>query len=319
MHNLKLSIIIPVYNVEEYVEKCIRSCAEQDLDPKDYEIIVINDGSPDGSLAICENLVAEYRNIRLISQKNKGLSGARNTGFQEAMGEYVWFVDSDDWLSPSVLTNICSKLGDSLDLLWLGHVVEKDHQIISSSVPMSMVKYCSGQRFYTNHVNSENYIWKFIYRRAFLIKYNLFFYEGIFYEDFEFTPRALAVAKKCLTFPQVAYNYIIRNDSIVGNIKAKHIKDRIWVCKQNLNFLASTNLDLKFELNLKDKIACTVISCADMVARNNLQFPEIFEDLLKSLKCKDTNSKLKQMKLCLLKLNTKAYRYAYNISLRLFR
>lgn len=319
MHNLKLSIIIPVYNVEEYVEKCIRTCAEQDLDPEKYEIIVINDGSPDGSLAICENLVAEYSNIRLISQKNKGLSGARNTGLREAMGEYVWFVDSDDWLSPSILSNICSKLESLLDLLWLGHAVEKDHQIISSSVPMRMTKYCSGQSFYTNHVNSENYIWKFIYRREFLKEQNLFFYEGIYYEDFEFTPRALAVANKCFTFPQVAYNYIIRNDSIVGNIKAKHINDRLWVCKQNLNFLESTDLDMKFKLSLKDKIACTVISCAELVARNNLQFPEIFEDLLKTLKFKDTNSRVKQMKFCLLKLNKKVYRYAYTILLRLFR
>ena len=93
-----LSIIIPVYNVEKYVEKCIRSCENQDIPKENYEVIVVNDGSPDGSLAIVERLANEFSNIKVINQENKGLSMARNTGLEAAKGEYVWFVDSDDWI-----------------------------------------------------------------------------------------------------------------------------------------------------------------------------------------------------------------------------
>ena len=83
-----LSIIIPVYNVERYVEKCIRSCEMQDV--TDFELVVVNDGSTDNSLSIVEQVSKEYENIAIITQKNQGLSAARNAGLQVARGEYVW-------------------------------------------------------------------------------------------------------------------------------------------------------------------------------------------------------------------------------------
>lgn len=95
---VKLSIIIPVYNVELYIEKCLQSCLSQDIPYDEYEIIVVNDGSPDGSLAIAESIAKTTTNMTIISQKNGGLSAARNTGMSVAKGEYIWFVDSDDWI-----------------------------------------------------------------------------------------------------------------------------------------------------------------------------------------------------------------------------
>jgi len=316
---IRLSIIIPVYNVEEYVEKCIKSCAEQDLSFQEYEIIVVNDGSLDGSLAICERLDAEYAHVHIISQKNKGLSGARNIGLSVAKGEYVWFVDSDDWISPSLLTSICSKLIDSLDILWLGHVVEMNHRIVSSSIPGAVDKYCSGQFFYANFVKSENFIWKFIYRRDFLVEQRLFFCEGILYEDFEFTPRALAVAQRCFTYPVPCYHYLVRENSIVANVKLKHIEDRIWICRQHLKFVTNINLDEEFISTLKDIINTCVISCAQMVARHNLIFPLIFGSVLKSLKKKDSRLMINQIKLSFIKLNFYGYSFVYKIILYFFR
>lgn len=89
---LKLSIIIPVYNVAPYVEKCLRSCAEQDIPSEDYEIIVINDGTPDNSLEIVERVAKDYPNIIIHSQDNAELSAARNKGLSLAKAKYVWFV-----------------------------------------------------------------------------------------------------------------------------------------------------------------------------------------------------------------------------------
>ena len=92
-----LPIIIPVYNVEQFVEKCIRSCESQDVAKDRYEIIVVNDGAKDNSLEVVQRVAAEYDNIRVFSQPNAGLSAARNMGMRLAKGEYYMFVDSDDW------------------------------------------------------------------------------------------------------------------------------------------------------------------------------------------------------------------------------
>jgi len=103
MSELLLSIIVPVYNVEEYLAHCIDSLLDQGLSEKQYEIILVNDGSTDNSPAICQSYVDKYPFIHCYSQKNQGLSGARNTGMKHVKGKYVQFVDSDDFLQPTVL------------------------------------------------------------------------------------------------------------------------------------------------------------------------------------------------------------------------
>ena len=98
-----LSIIVPVYNVEKYLEKCVRSTQVQDVPSSEYEVIMINDGSPDNSLAIAERLAAELPNVKVFSQKNQGLSAARNSGMTYAKGDYYMFLDSDDLLAANCL------------------------------------------------------------------------------------------------------------------------------------------------------------------------------------------------------------------------
>ena len=93
---LKLSIIIPVYNVEPYIAKCLDSCLQQDLPADEYEIIVVNDGSPDNSVVIVKDYMQRYLNVRLVNRENGGLSAARNTGLAHANGYYVAFLDDDD-------------------------------------------------------------------------------------------------------------------------------------------------------------------------------------------------------------------------------
>lgn len=118
----KLSIIIPVYNVEQYVEKCLRSCAEQNIPADEYEIIVINDGSTDNSLKIIKKVIAEHYNFILIDKPNGGVSSARNAGLYIAQGEYVWFVDADDWIADNCLQAIVDTLvADHLDILQIGY------------------------------------------------------------------------------------------------------------------------------------------------------------------------------------------------------
>jgi len=193
-----LSIVLPVYNVSEYVEKCIRSVYAQSLDINTYEVIVVNDGATDNSLEICEKLQIEFPMLKIISQENRGLSGARNTGLLNCVGEYVWFVDSDDWIERDCLTNILNSLKIvKAEVFWMGHNVVLNEEIIKSNIPVVLRAPITGEEFFISHLNNLFFIWKFIYQRKFLIKNNLNFFEGILYEDLEFTPRALLRAQKC--------------------------------------------------------------------------------------------------------------------------
>lgn len=119
---MKLSIIVPVYNVEKYLEECVESIFHQDLDENIFEVILVNDGSTDKSREICKKLVEDNKNVKLVNQENKGLSGARNTGIKKAIGEYLYFIDSDDYLVPGYLNRfleICKE--EDLDFLSFGN------------------------------------------------------------------------------------------------------------------------------------------------------------------------------------------------------
>ena len=115
---LLLSIIVPVYNVEKYLVRCIDSLVTQDVDACDYEIIMVNDGSTDNSLSVAEDLAAKYNNIVIVSHENRGLAAARNTGLRNASGQYVMFVDSDDYLTPNVISKMLKiSFDNDLDIL----------------------------------------------------------------------------------------------------------------------------------------------------------------------------------------------------------
>lgn len=103
---MRLSIIIPVYNVEEYIEKCVNSLQQQDIPKNEYELIIINDGSPDNSREIVLRLMKQFNNIVFINQENKGVSRARNSGIDKAKGKYLLFIDPDDYVVPDTLGKI---------------------------------------------------------------------------------------------------------------------------------------------------------------------------------------------------------------------
>ncbi|WP_248722987.1 glycosyltransferase [Seonamhaeicola sp. ML3] len=269
----ELSIVIPVYNVASYLDKCVRSCYEQDI-PKDaYEIILVNDGSTDNSLEICESLKKEFQSLIIISQENKGLSGARNTGLSAAKGEYVWFVDSDDWIEKNTLAEIINVLKSKVDLAWLGHDTWSGGKTEKEFVPLEINQPVSGTDFFTNHLNNLFYIWKFIYRRDFLIENDLNFLEGILYEDLEFTPRALLKAQTCLTIPKVIYHYLIREGSIATNIKPKNIEHRFFILNE-LDKLFTSNIEDEFKAGLANVIYNMIDSSLKLAARANIKLPK---------------------------------------------
>ena len=107
---LKLSVIVPIYNVENYLHKCIDSLLQQDLSADEYEIILVDDGSPDRCGEICDEYATKHSNVQVIHRENGGLGAARNSGIDVAQGIFVQFVDSDDYLEPMVLGTLVRKM-----------------------------------------------------------------------------------------------------------------------------------------------------------------------------------------------------------------
>ena len=130
---IQLSIVIPIYNVENYLDTCLSSVMTQDIPLTDYEVILINDGSSDGSLVIAERFAAQYSNVRLISQENRGLSGARNRGIEEAQGEYIWFIDSDDYIEIDCISVLLEyMISGGLDAMRFNYLnVNEKHEIVA--------------------------------------------------------------------------------------------------------------------------------------------------------------------------------------------
>lgn len=224
-----LSIIIPVYNVEKFVEKCIRSCESQDIPKNEYELIVVNDGATDNSLQVVEYVARDYENITIISQSNAGLSAARNTGMVHACGEYYMFVDSDDWIAENCLGKLVGKLKaekpDCLAFCAADMIGDKLVRRRHFSDEMAVGGYILLERRISPC--AQHIIWK----AGFLQRYNLKFMLGILHEDSEFTPRALYKAQKVSLMNDIIY-YVYQNpNSITRTVNPKRSFDIIrWVC-----------------------------------------------------------------------------------------
>ena len=170
----KLSIIIPVYNVEKYIRPCIESIFKQGLDEDDYEVIIVNDGTPDKSMEVIEDIIAAHANITVINQKNLSLSVARNNGIAAAKGEYILMPDSDDLLIENSLKPLLDKaLETKADLVVADFLEMGDEQIAQStdlqnSGEATFVEKTGKQLFLEDLNPRQCYVWRTLYRRAFI-------------------------------------------------------------------------------------------------------------------------------------------------------
>lgn len=230
---MKLSIILPVYKVEKYLRKCLDSCLHQDMRSEDYEIICVNDGSPDNCDQILDEYVAKNSNVRVITQENQGLSMARNNGLAVAKGEYVWFVDSDDWIEENCLSGINKSLEKKTDILQINYqkVEEKDRSVVKVFGKYDENVMMSGKEVIVSGGLPSAAQFS-IYRREFLMSNNLKFAEGRLHEDIEFKPRATFLAKKIAWHTPIVYNYLLRTSgSIMRTFKLKNGEDILYAIR----------------------------------------------------------------------------------------
>lgn len=255
---MKLSIIIPMYNVEAYIRRCLVSCEIQDISHDEYEIVVINDGSPDRSLAIAEEVANEYSNITIISQENRGLSVARNTGIKKASGDYLFFVDSDDWIERNCLKMLCDKLSkDSPDVLAICAANVKGNEIYRrfSYEGLTETNGPEALRFITSPCAPF-----FIVKRVFLEKNNICFFSGIFHEDSEYTPRLLYSARKVVYIDEIVY-YVYQNpNSIMRTTNSKKVFDVLLIVSPHLYKFAQEKVSKDYRSLFFDLICVTINS-----------------------------------------------------------
>ncbi len=232
----KISIIVPVYKVENELDRCVQSLMKQTY--KNIEIILVDDGSPDQCPKLCEQYAKEDERIRVIHKKNGGLSDARNAGLNLARGEYVLYVDSDDYIevdSCERLINATSE--EQVDIVVGNAIMEKSNsyeKMIHSATPAGEIY--SAKDFIEKAVRASQWYapsWLNMYRRDFLLQNKLFFKVGIYFEDMQMLPRVFLRAKKVACIDGVFYHYIVRENSIMTSEKdEKKKKDSIQNLKE---------------------------------------------------------------------------------------
>lgn len=221
-HNSKISIIVPVYNVEHELSRCVDSILNQSY--TNIEVILVDDGSTDRCPSICDAFVMKDRRVRVIHKPNGGLSSARNAGLREASGEWILYVDSDDY----ILNDSCERL--------IAVGAKYDCDIVSADA----IREFNGGREYMVHGSladgecypSRDFIiktvkpcewyapaWLNLYKRSFLIENNLFFVEGLLHEDMEMQPRVFLAAKTVAYCAYPFYRYVDRASSIMNASK----------------------------------------------------------------------------------------------------
>ncbi len=213
--SVKVSVIVPIYNVEQYLARCLESIVNQTL--KDIEIICINDGSQDGSGKIAQSYAEKDPRIILINQENKGLSVARNTGMDAARGKYISFIDSDDWVDPNFLERLyiaaekynadaaCASILRPHDSGKNPYKIKFETEQILSSV---------AEKYRVLEIPRKCYVWNKIYKLEELKKQGLRFPEGVTFEDIYFTIRFLYHCKEIVTVPGTCYHYYVNRKSI---------------------------------------------------------------------------------------------------------
>ena len=222
---VKISVIVPIYNVEKYLRKCLDSLVNQTL--KDIEIICINDGTKDNSVEIIDEYVKKYSNILLINQENQGLGMARNNAMKYAKGDYIAFVDSDDWIDLDmyeVLYNKAIKTNADIvecdyRMVFENSTKVKNRTLFGSLHTWKKFPIACGKIFDWKYVKDDIFdglrcmVWNRLYKRSLIFDNNLTFPDGKC-EDYPFSLDAVLSAKSIVYCHKTLYNYLIRFGSL---------------------------------------------------------------------------------------------------------
>lgn len=253
-----LSIILPIYKVEAYIKECLESIFRQGLDEEDFEVILVNDGTPDDSIGVVEDIIRQHHNIIVLNQENQGVSIARNSGLRKSQGVYVYFMDPDDLLVDNALSVLLkSATSSNVDILMADYCKFNDgedyNQLIQIHQEYSEKLKSAEQAFLEDLSPYECYVWLMLIRRSFLID-NMIEFKPFWYEDTLLCQECFIKANTVLRTHFILYIYRMRAGSFTSSMNLKKMLD-LNSCLSALNELRRMNrLNPQVKKKLSDNI-----------------------------------------------------------------
>lgn len=243
---MKISVIIPVYNVSEYIERCLLSVLNQTW--QDLEVILVNDFTPDNSIEIAKRVVASHVRGQIVTflahEKNQGLSAARNTGISEALGEYLYFLDSDDYLPLDSIACLAQVAIYSNSNFVIGNyeIVGADRWAPPLQLSTGVIE--GNEKILSAYVHDKWYVmaWNKLVKRSFLLENNLFFQENIVHEDDLWSFKLACISTKMSIVNSVTYFYYMQPNSIMRTPSLYNLECRVKVIGLIFDFIKENNL-----------------------------------------------------------------------------
>lgn len=255
----KLSVIVPVYRAQDYIVDCVKTIYQQNLSDSDFELILVNDGTPDNSIGVVSDLISQHNNVILIDQKNKGVSIARNTGLEKAVGEYVYFMDPDDMLVSNSLSTLLSKaIESSVDILMADYKVYSGGKLNCNLSNVN--QHYSGEikeahKAYVEDVNPYScYVWRLLIKRDFLLSNKIQFRPLRVYEDVLFCQECYLKAQLCLKAHYEFYVYRLHQGSLISSMDLSKMMDLNSSLSELINLKHINGLSMACEKHLKDNV-----------------------------------------------------------------
>ena len=250
---IDISLIIPVYNVEKYLHRALRSVENQTFD--NFEVIIVNDGSTDNSMKIVEEFVNRNKNFSVISQENKGLSEARNVGLRHSRGQYIAFLDSDDFLEPNYLETLyLSAIKTCADIVCCNFYFYYENTKLRIWCPINTIPgvYSSekAMKKITSCVGTFHFAWNKLYRRSLFTDHKIEF-QKMYFEDCVTSPVLFFYAHTVTFINKCLYNYVMRENSILHTMNAQKINDFVRSIGINRDFYEKKGIYKKYKRRFK--------------------------------------------------------------------
>jgi len=251
MNSVILSFLIPVYNAEKFLRRCLNSIVLQKNYNQRIEILVVNDGAIDGSIDIINDFALRYKNLNVISRENRGIGATRNELIENAKGKYFWFVDADDYIDPIALDKIIPLLElDLYDMLMMGYYwgTETEGKVIHYTGEFSSALAMTAHGIYNNS------LWTRVYRTKIVREQGIRFHSYQMGEDFDVIFRLIPYIGKCKCIDLPLYKYIANPNSAVMNPSEEHVyrssEDSLRCMKENLLWIKKFDSDTQRVLRI---------------------------------------------------------------------
>ncbi len=270
----KLSVIIPVYRTEKYLKKCIDSVLGQDY--SELEVILVDDGSDDSCGEICDKYAEKDSRVRVIHKENGGLSDARNKGLDISTGEYVTFVDSDDYIEEDMYSYMMKEKGES-DIVCCSHFTVTDGKR-NKAIAFSEKKLFTPDEAVHEILKDrelKNYVWNKIFARKLFSTVR--FPVGMNFEDIPVTAELFSMANSVCVLPDAKYNYVMRSDGISKTPSIKNLCDRFKAHKMRYEKLISLYPNENGEMQKQMLYAARLLAPGIIKSRNESEYEQAFD------------------------------------------